>query len=300
MIKRLFNQTMGGYYMYRALGAVVPRIPPWLGYPLFGFVGWLFFYLFRDAREPLRANLRHVMAGAAPAEIDATARRTLRNHLRNYYDFFRATRLSAEQIKGMVEVHGLENLEHALSWGKGVIFVSAHFGNIDIVGQTFVLNGYRVTIPAEHVKPEILFQEIVGVRASKGIRIIPVDGPLMALMRALKKNELIGLAADLDVTGSGMTVDMFGAPACLPDGYAQLALKTGAAILPAFSLRKPDNTFAAFAEPAVQIPKTGDYEADVRAGVECVVKVMEKWIGEHPDQWVFFHRIWDRAEKQNG
>ena len=122
----------------------------------------------------------------------------------------------------------------------------------------------------------------------------------MALMRALKKNELIGLAADLDVTGSGMTVDMFGAPACLPDGYAQLALKTGAAIVPAFSLRKPDNTFAAFAEPAVQIPKTGDYEADVRAGVECVVKVMEKWIGEHPDQWVFFHRIWDRAEKQNG
>jgi lauroyl/myristoyl acyltransferase len=179
--------------------------------------------------------------------------------------------------------------------GRGVIFITAHFGNLDIVGQTFAIRGYRVTTPAEHVKPEILYQRIVATRASKGLTIIPVDGPLLSLIRALKKNEIVGLASDLDVTRSGIIVDFFGAPARLPDGHVQLALRTGAALLPAFSMRLPDNTFAAYAEPAIELQNTGDFDADVRAGVEQVARVMEKWIGEHPEQWVMFHRIWEES-----
>jgi KDO2-lipid IV(A) lauroyltransferase len=290
---------MAGYYMYRALGAVVPLFPPRIGYALFGFIGSLFFDLFRDAREPLRVNLAHVMRGATQAQIDVAARGTLRNHLKNYYDFFRAARLSADDIRKIVTAHGFENLDAALAKGKGVIFITAHFGNLDIVGQSFALRGYHVTTPAEHVKPEILFQEIVKVRGAKGMKIIAVDGPLLSLVRALKKNELIGLAADLDVTKSGIVVNFFDAPAQLPDGYAQLALKTGAPILPAFGLRKSDNTFEAYAEPAIELKTTGNFQADVRAGVEQIVRVMEKWIGAHPDQWVMFHRIWDREDVAN-
>jgi KDO2-lipid IV(A) lauroyltransferase len=292
MFKRLFNQTMAGYWMYRVLGASVPLIPPRLGYALFGWIGVRFFDWFADAREPLRDNLQHVMPGAAPAEIDRVARGILRNHLKNYYDFFRSNRLTRDDIAKLVQVNGLSHLERAHERGQGIIFITAHFGNLDIVGQTFAIQGYKVTTPAEHVKPEILYQRIVVTRASKGLRIIPVDGPLLALVRALKKNEIVGLASDLDVTHSGIVTDFFGAPARLPDGHVQLALRTGAALLPAFSMRLPDNTFAAYAEPAIELRSTGDFDADVRAGVEQVARVMEKWIGQHPEQWVMFHRIW--------
>ncbi len=292
MFKRIFNQTMAGYWMYRVLGAIVPLIPPRLGYPFFGWIGARFFDWFADAREPLRDNLRHVMPNAAPREIDCAARGILRNHLKNYYDFFRSTRLTKDDIAKIVQVNGFENLTNALARGKGVIFITAHFGNLDIVGQTFAIRGYHVTTPAEHVKPEILYQRIVATRASKGLTLIPVDGPLLSLIRALKKNEIVGLASDLDVTKSGIVINFFGAPARLPDGHVQLALRTGAALLPAFSMRLPGNTFAAYAEPAVDLRNTGNFDADVRAGVEQVARVMEKWIGQHPEQWVMFHRIW--------
>lgn len=292
MFKRIFNQTMAGYWMYRVLGALVPLIPARFGYALFGWIGARFFDWFADAREPLRDNLRHVMPNASPQERDRAARGILRNHLKNYYDFFRSTRLTQADIARLVQVNGFENLERAIGRGKGVIFVTAHFGNLDIVGQTFAVRGYKVTTPAEHVKPEILYQHIVATRAAKGLTIIPVDGPLLALVRALKRNQIVGLASDLDVTGSGIPVRFFDAPARLPDGHVQLALRTGAALLPAFSLRLPDNTFAAFAEPAVELVQTGDFDADVRTGVEQVACVMEKWIAQHPDQWVMFHRIW--------
>jgi lauroyl/myristoyl acyltransferase len=295
MFKRLFNQTMAGYWMYRVLGASVPFIPSLIGYALFGWIGARFFDWFADAREPLRDNLRHVMPGVAPAEIDRVARSILRNHLKNYYDFFRSSRLSRGDIAKLVQVNGFENLERAREHGRGVIFITAHFGNLDIVGQMFAIRGYRVTTPAEHVKPEILYQRIVATRASKGLTIIPVDGPLLSLVRALKKNEIVGLASDLDVTHSGISIDFFGASARLPDGHVQLALRTGAALLPAFSMRLPNNTFAAYAEPAVELQNTGHFEADVRTGVEQVARVMEKWIGQHPEQWVMFHRIWGES-----
>jgi lauroyl/myristoyl acyltransferase len=296
LLKRIFNQTMAGYYLYRLLGAIVPLIPPQVGYPLFSLVGSIFFDLFADAREPLRANLIHAMPGATPSQIDQTARRLLRNHLKNYYDFFRASRLNAEQIRNMVIVHGLDHLTQASAKDKGVIFITAHFGNLDIVGQTFALHGFQVTTPAEHVRPEVLFQEIVQVRASKGMKIIPVDGSLLGLVRGLKRKEIIGLAADLDVTKSGIMVNFFGQEARLPDGYARLALRTGAPILPAFSLRRPDNGFDAYAEPALELESTGDTEQDVRRIVEQVVRVMEKWIAAHPDQWVMFHKLWDHGK----
>ncbi len=292
MLKRIFNQTMAGYWMYRMLGAIIPLLPPRLGYPFFGWIGARFFDWFIDAREPLRDNLSHVMHGASQKEIDAVAGNILRNHLKNYYDFFRSTRLTKDDIAKLVQVNGFENLEKALARGKGVVFITAHFGNLDIVGQTFAIRGYKVTTPAEHVKPEILYQRIVATRAAKGLTIIPVDGPLLSLVRALKKNEIVGLAADLDVTKSGIVVNFFDAPARLPDGHVQLALRTGTALLPAFSMRLADNTFAAYAEPAIELQHTGNLDADVRAGVERVTRVLEKWIGQHPEQWVMFHRIW--------
>jgi lauroyl/myristoyl acyltransferase len=298
MLKRIFNQTMAGYWMYRVLGAIIPLLPPSLGYPLFGWIGARFFDWFADAREPLRANLRHVLPEATPAERDRTARQTLRNHLKNYYDFFRSSRLTRADIARLVHVQGFENLEQALARGRGVIFITAHFGNLDIVGQTFAMRGYKVTTPAEHVRPEILYRHIVATRGAKGLKLIPVDGPLLELVRALKRNEIIGLAADLDVTRSGTQVQFFDAPARLPDGHVQLALKTGAALLPAFSLRLQDNTFAAYAEPAIELAPSGDFQADVRAGVRQVALVMEEWIRRHPAQWVMFHEIW-RSDNGN-
>jgi KDO2-lipid IV(A) lauroyltransferase len=292
MFKRIFNQTLAGYWMYRVLGAIVPLISPRWGYAFFGWIGERIFDWFADAREPLRDNLKHVIQNTPLDEIDSTAKKILRNHLKNYYDFFRSTRLTKDDIAKLVQVNGFENLTNALARGKGAIFITAHFGNLDVVGQTFAIRGYKVTTPAEHVQPEILYQRIVATRAAKGLTVIPVDGPLLSLVRALKKNEIVGLAADLDVTKSGVVVNFFDAPARLPDGHVQLALRTGAALVPAFSVRLPDNTFAAYAEPAVDLKSTGDFEAAVRAGVEQVARVMEKWIGQHPEQWVMFHRIW--------
>jgi len=215
---------------------------------------------------------------------------------KNCYDLFRVPTLSMAEIARLVKVEGWEHVERALSKGRGLIIVTAHFGNTDIVAQALVLREIPVVAPAEHLKPEVLFQYICSLRTSKGLRLIPVDGMLLELFRALQRNEAVGLAADRDITESGIVVDFFGAPARLPDGSAQLSLRTGAPIIAGFSQRLlPDNTFVARFEPPLELKATGDRTRDVRAGVEKVVAIMERYIGEHPEQWVMSVPIWQTA-----
>jgi len=286
------------YYVYRLLGAIMPRVPPRLGYALFSRLGDLSHDKATASRENVYDNLRHVLGPTADASrIEQVARGIFRNQARNYFDLFRVASLSDKQIERLVTVHGLENLDLGLAAGKGLIGVTAHFGNLDVVAQAFALHKYPITVVAEHLKPERLHQYVTSLRASKGIKIIPIDSFLRPIFRALRNNELVGLAADRNLTQTGTLIDFFGAPALLPDGHIQLALRTGSRLGLFFSLRRPDNSFEAFVEPPLELENTGDLQQDTRAGMVKLVAVLEKYIGRYPEQWVMFQPVWKLPEK---
>ena len=282
------------YYLHRLLGLVLPLIPPSLGYPLATRLGDLFYRLDKVTRANIRDNVTHILQGSQKAVDDreTIVRGVFRNMAKNFYDLFRTQTLSLAEIDRLVRVEGREHIDEALSKGKGLIFVGTHFGNVDIVAQLPALWELPVVGPAERLKPEVLFQYVCSLRANKGFRLIPIDGSLLELFRALRRNEVVALAADRNIAGSGIVVDFFGAPARLPDGYAQLSLRTGAPIIVEFSQRLPDNTFAVHLEPPLELETTGDRDRDARVGVERVVAIMERYIGEQPEQWVMSVPIW--------
>ena len=128
------------------------------------------------------------------------------------------------------------------------------------------------------------------------MRLLPIDGPLFGLFRALRRGQLVAVAADRDITRSGILVDFFGAPARLPDGHVQLALRTGAELTTCFALRQPDNSSLVQVEPPLKLEQTGDFERDVRVGVRKVVARMESWISRYPEQWIMLYPIWRDAK----
>jgi lauroyl/myristoyl acyltransferase len=291
------DQSSLTYYAYRLLGAVAPLIPPRLGHAMVSRIGNLTYPRLTASRENVCDNLRHVLGPQAdPARIEDVARQVFQNQARNYFDLFRVASLSADQIRQLVTVKGLERVDQALSAGKGVIIVSAHLGNAEVIMQRFALQGYPITGVAEHLKPEKLYQYVASLRASKGTTVIPADGFLRPLFRALHNNEILLVAADRLEAQTGTLIDFFGAPALLPDWHVRLALRTSAKLLMAFSLRLPDNTFEAVAEPPLELERTDDRERDIRAGMAQVVALLEKYIGAHPEQWVMFQPIWRLPE----
>ena len=284
------------YYLFRFAGWLCPRLSTRLGYWLFARLGDLMFLVTAKKQTTYFSNLRHVLGDdAPPAQINAIARRAFQNLLKNYFDLLRGHRLSKEAIRAeLTDVHGMEHLENAMQQGKGLIAGSAHFGAWDLfihLAATY-LNAH-VVVPNERLEPEKLFQYILDLRKSQGIEMVPLDVAPRALIKALRTGQIAGLAYDRDITKTGPVVNFFGKPAQMPDGAVQLALKFGAPVVIAFSVRCPDNRSEVFIEPPLEFVKTGDAQRDIREGVQRIANVMEKYIRQYPDQWLMFQKIWD-------
>ena len=214
------------------------------------------------------------------------------NITKGHYELVHMPRLSIDDIRSLSSIEGMEHLEAALAYGRGVVAVTAHFGNVDIVGQLPVAHGLQVSGATQHIQPERLFRYLLQIRQKHGLRLIPSDQPMIGLFRALKRNEIVALPCDRNIADHDREVEFFGAPTRLPDGPVRVALRTGAALVPAFVLRHPDNTFVIRVEPALDLPQTGDVEADVAAGMKLVVAAMERHISRKPEQWLIAAPVW--------
>jgi KDO2-lipid IV(A) lauroyltransferase len=253
----------------------------------------LLYLLSPRLRHALEDNIRHVVGPTATEDqVRSLVRQACVHILKSHYDLFRVGRLTRAELEALVHLDGWENVEETLDQGRGAIVFSAHLGNVDLVMQLAVFRGARAVAPVQRIENERIFRYTLGLRQSHGLRLIPSDEPMIGLFRALKRGEMVGLAADRHVTDSARVVAFFGAPTQLPDGPVRVALRTGAALLPAFAVRLPDNTFKVEIEPALDLPRTEDREADVEAGMRMVVAAMERRIAEHPEQWLVAQRVW--------
>jgi KDO2-lipid IV(A) lauroyltransferase len=272
---------------------VAPKIPPSLGYTVCRWLGALLYQLNKQGRANICLNLQRIMGPQTPpAEIKRRARATFNYVLYNYFDLFRLPCLDHAAVDRLVTVAGWENVEAAMAGGKGIIMTSAHLGNIEVVLDALLRRGLAITIPVERIEPPELFEYISALRMSKGLKLIPVDGPLLDLIRALKKGGVVGLAGDRDITRTGQVVKFFGYPAYLPDGHVRLALKTGTPLVIGFSRRNPDHTYQAYFLPAFHLPTAGPEEERVTVGLEFVIREMEKAIRQNPEQWTVTVSIW--------
>lgn len=282
---------------YRLAARMVPYIPPALGYWLCDRVGDLIFTFNLRARAAVMSNQRHALGvEALQIEVEAKSRQVFRYLIRNYFDQFRLARLHAEDLERLVTVHGGEYVDQALAGGKGLVIVTAHFGAPEVVGQVLAVRGYPTTMVVEHIQPEEIFQLMTRLRGSKGIQIIPIDRPLLGLFRALRRNTIVGLVGDRDISRSGIWLPFLGDETRMADGAVQLARRTGAPLMVAFCRRLPDNRYYAVGRAPFYVADSGNFEHDVRTATERLVNEMESFIRAMPEQWVMSVPLWRHWE----
>lgn len=281
------------YGVYRVLGELTGRMPPRVGYWIAGWMGTLIYWLLPGTRRVVTHNLRHVLGPDVPdAEVRACTRRACVNIAKCHYDLFRLARRSADEIREMASVDGAERLLQPVAEGRGVVMIAAHVGNVDVAGQLPAIYGAPITGAVEHVQPECLFQYTLRLRQKHGLRLIPMDNALIGLYRALKRGEIVVLPVDRNLSDNAREMSFFGKPTLLPDGPVRLAERTGAALIPALVWRRPDNSLGVWVAPEIELPRTGDREADVSACMEKVVAVVEQHIAKYPDQWLMASPVW--------
>lgn len=267
---------------FRIAAWLVPKVPVALSYGIAWLGAELVYRLVPGRRRAVASNLRRV---TGTDEVSGAARSVFHTQAYNYVDLFLMPHLSPEWLAERLEITNLPSFLHACAQGKGVIIATAHLGNFDLLVQVTKTLNVPTAVLVERLAPEALHQTVVRLRGAHCIRLIPAGpGGLREAVRILRSGGVIAIGADRDLQGKGEPLTFFGVPARMPVGAVELARRTGAALVPAFGLRLSGRRYRITIEPPI-VPDAG-----------TLIGVMERYIREHPEQWIVFQDVWRAAE----
>ena len=210
------------------------------------------------------------------------------------------TRENASQVAAY---QGFENFEAAEKLGKGVLFLTGHFGGWEVGSFFHSLMGHPMQIVVRPLDNPYVDALVVRYRGLHGNTMIGKQEFARGLIAAMRDNATVGILMDTNMTPpQGVFVDFFGIPACTASGLARVALHTGAAVVPAFTIWDPVlRKYRVEFDPALDLVRTGDHEADTLANTALFTKVIEQYVRRYPDQWLWVHRRWKtRPEGEPG
>jgi len=272
-------------------------LPTRVLYGLANVAGELGYIVFARVRHRVWDNMRHVMGPATPkGELRRAARQVFRNIARYYADLISRPHLNVQRFYERELVpYGLEeNLLAPLKQGKGVVLVSGHFGDAELVIQGLLPLGVKAIALTEPLDPPALSRLVHRLRSSRGHTFLPVSlGNVKATLRYLKAGGLVALMCDRDIEGRSLRVPFCGAPASMPVGAVELAMRTGAPLVPTFAHRRNGNHHDVFAEPPIELARTGDPLADLETNVRRLLERFEPHLRSDPGQWTVLESVWE-------
>jgi len=255
--------------------------------------GLLAFGLDRKHRGITLENLRRAYGAEKTSfEIKRLAKEVFRNLGQIVFEIGWSLRLDPCLRRRFFRIEGRPHLEEARARGRGVLILTAHFGNWELLTVAADMIGHSLHIVYRPLDFRPLDRFFVRLRTRYGAGLISKKRSMRRILQALQRRQLIGLLMDQDVfRREGVFADFFGRRACTNKGMALVALKTGAPVVPIFLIREPDG-FVVKILPPVPLLRTGDKRKDVESNTGQYNRVIESMVRRYPDQWFWVHQRW--------
>jgi len=250
-------------------------------------------------REKSLKNLRLAFVkDKSEREIRVLARRVFEHMAQTGVEVLKFRRLNREKVEALVGTEEAEKkYRKILGQKKGLISLTAHMGNWELLAGIFGLKGFQGGVLARRIYYEPYDRWIVGLRQAVGIRTLYRDDSPKALIKLLKRNEILGILADQDIDSvNGIFVDFFGRPAYTPVAPAKLAVASGAPILPNFLLWDQGDRYRLVLGEVIEPAVKTNREAAVRDITVQWMRACEEVIRRYPEQWGWMHDRWKTRE----
>ena len=235
---------------------------------------------------------------ATKAERDAFIRRVFLHFGKGCAEFMRIGVVKDEDMISFTDAEGMEHFVNARKLGKGVVFVSGHFGNWEYIARYIALNDLPLTVVAREPEEPGFAAWVKNLREEAGYAVLYRGASLRGLLRVLKENEIVGILADQN--GDDLFVPFLGLPAGTTVGPATLALRTGAALIIGHSILQPDGRYRTKILPPLDTHSTGDRSADIDRITREMNCCLEEMVRECPEQWLWLHNRWKSSfDKDN-
>ncbi len=221
-------------------------------------------------------------------------RRVFESYGRYWLEIFRLpVEVRAGRVSDHFEVEGYEHIVKGLAAGNGVVLALPHLGGWEWAAAWMATQGHRMLAVVEALEPPALLEWFANQREEMGLEVVALgpDAP-RRLLGALRDNRIVCLLCDRDLQGDGIGVEMFGERTTLPAGPATLALRTGAALLPAAVYFGPDRDHYGVVRPPVDTTRTGRVRDDVARVTQLLAHELETLVRAAPEQWHLLQPNW--------
>ena len=251
-------------------------------------------FLWSRRRRVTEQNFAIVL-GVSPADprVRTLARRSMQNFGRMAVDFLVVRTMTARDVRAWGTPVGEPYLADAQRDHRGIILVFPHAGSWDVAAAYAQAYGLRLNVVTES---NFLTELVARSRMGHGVKLVPREGSLRALFRALARDECVVLLGDIAPEGvETAQVPFFGRPAPFPLGPARLAQRTRAPILVISCVRMPDYTYRLEAQPPLRADPTKPADVAVLDLTAAIAAGFERLIAAWPEQWYPFHPVWPSA-----
>jgi KDO2-lipid IV(A) lauroyltransferase len=275
------------------VGGLVGRLPPRFGDALGTALGRAAYGILPGRRRVALDNLALVYGDTlTPSARAALARRCFEHLGLTAVECCRLFFGPAERLLGRVRGRGTEHIGEAMAKGRGIFFLTGHFGNWELLAATHGLAGFGLSVVVRPLDNPYLEAVIARARERSGLRAISKREAVQGVRAALTQGRCIGILLDQDAGPDGVFVPFLGHAASTSRALAVLALKTRAPVLPAFIHRLPDGGHELVLEPEIPLVITGDLDHDIRVNTARYTVAIERQVRDHPEQWFWVHRRW--------
>jgi Kdo2-lipid IVA lauroyltransferase/acyltransferase len=280
----------------RALTRPVATLPLDSARGLGGFMGRVFYQLLGGRRAIAIDNIEQAVRSgglAIKAQAEEIARRSFENLGKNFAEMLRAYHRRDKDILDRIVVVGSENYDLARSRNRGIIVITGHCGNWEMLAVGLTVRFCPFSFLVQKIHGSLLNQFVEDARTRHGSQVIYPQGAVRAMLRKLRRKEMVGILIDQAMLDSeGCLIRFLGRPAVSTKLPALLARKTGASLLPCFCHRDDEGGFTVTVLPEYQLSRTPDFETAVTEDMQHLAGYIESFIRQHPDQWLWGHRRW--------
>jgi KDO2-lipid IV(A) lauroyltransferase len=280
------------YLLVRSLQALVRVLPDSLVRASGDALGALFFLLDRPHRRVAEDNLARAFPSRSAAERRAIVRAAFKHFGRLLFEILKFSTLSPEELLTRVEFDGGERVRLAYGQGKGVLFITGHFGFWELHAVAHPLQFEPIGVLARTLDNAQLNTLLEQIRQRTGNTVIYRQGSIRRVMRLLSERHGVAVLIDQHIQGpDAVYVEFFERRAATTSAVAALALRTGAPVVPVFALPLPDGRYRLIYEHPVE-PPSADSEDAIREFTQRCTDVLEMYVRRHPDLWLWMHRRW--------
>lgn len=261
------------------------------------FLGGLAFSPFGARKGVCMDNLRRAFPDATKEKRLCIARGAYRGYGRAVLEMLWSGGASAEEHLATIRLANRDVPLNALARGKGLLLLSGHFGAWEFIVTSLPLHlGEPVVAVAQPQRNRYIDAIITANRNRFGSSTVTMHQSVRAVVTLLRRGKIVGMLGDQSGPKESVFIEFFGRPAATHRGAAAFSLKNDTPIVMFFLLRQPDGTYEARFEEVDRSGLTKYSEDNVIELTRRHTAVLERYIREYPDHWLWMHKRWKHTE----